>query len=115
MCGYHLAVLKPRTRRAEGGYLYWALRSQLVRQQCTVAATGVTRFGLRTDAIGGVRVPLPSIKIQTEIADRLDQAQARVDQLTKALDRQVNLLQEHRQALITAAVTGQLDVAKAVA
>ncbi len=58
---------------------------------------------------------MPSIKIQTEIADRLDQAQARVDQLTKALDRQVNLLQEHRQALITAAVTGQLDVAKAVA
>ena len=36
-----------------------------------------------------------------------------IDALVDAIERQIDLLREHRQALITAAVTGQLDVAKA--
>jgi type I restriction enzyme S subunit len=108
VCGYHLAVLKPRAGRAEGSYLYWALRSQFVRQQFTVAATGVTRFGLRTDAIGAARIPLPELKTQLEVAEHLECEQAHVDQLTDALKRQIALLRERRQALITAAVSGRL-------
>lgn len=115
VCGYHLAVLKPRVGEAEGTYLYWALRSQFVRQQFTVSATGVTRFGLRTDAIGAARIPLPERMIQLETADRLEGEQARVDRLTDALDRQIALLRERRQAVITAAVTGHLNVTEAAA
>jgi type I restriction enzyme S subunit len=46
------------------------------------------------------------------IADRLRSRRARIDSATAALRRQVELLREHRQALITAAVRGDLDTAK---
>lgn len=115
VCGYHLALLRPVANRADGAYLYWALRSEIVRQQFSIAATGVTRFGLRRDAIGATAVPLPEIDVQRRVAARLEASQREIDRLTVALRQQIGLLREHRQALITAAVTGQLDVAKAAA
>jgi type I restriction enzyme, S subunit len=115
LCGYHLAILTPRPDRIEGAFLYWALRSQFVRQQFSVAATGVTRFGLRTDAIGAVQIPLPKLDIQRRIAIRLRGAQSAEDRVTSALERQIGLLHERRLTITTAAVTGRLDVAKAAA
>ena len=53
---------------------------------------------------------IPPIGVQRRIASDL---RARLDsalRLREALQRQINLLREHRQALITAAVTGELEV-----
>ena len=115
LCGYHLAVLRPRPGRVDGGYLYWALRSLRVRQQFSVAATGVTRFGLRADAIGATRIPLPSYEIQRALAEKLRARQSTVDRVTAALGRQIALLRERREATIADAVTGQLELAKVAA
>ncbi|MDP9301920.1 MAG: restriction endonuclease subunit S [Actinomycetota bacterium] len=56
--------------------------------------------------------PFPSLPVvqQGIIADRLDEAFAALDRRTSLLTRQIDLLLERRQALITAAVTGQLDI-----
>ena len=59
VCGYHLAILRPRPRRVDGRFLYWAINSDEVRTQMASTATGVTRFGLRTDAINQVRLKVP--------------------------------------------------------
>jgi type I restriction enzyme S subunit len=55
-------------------------------------------------------IPYPPLRTQRAIADYLDRETARIDAITVTLERQIELLREHRQALITAAVTGELEV-----
>ena len=57
-----------------------------------------------------VPVSLPPLKEQREIAARLDREKVRVDLLIAKTERSIELLKEHRFALITAAVTGKVDV-----
>lgn len=115
VCGYHLAMLRPHVGRAHGEYIYWALRSLHARDQFSVAATGVTRFGLRADSIASVSIPVPPLTVQNEISTRLGSSQLVIDRVCRTLARQVDLLLEGRQTLISAAVTGQLEIAKPAA
>lgn len=80
LCGYHLAMLRP-TSEVEPLFLYWAIRSQQSRDQLSVGATGVTRFGLRTEALASLRVPIPSRQHQRRIVTYLDAEGARIDGL----------------------------------
>ena len=110
VCGYHLAVARPRPSVVEGRYLFWALASSFAREQFSVAAKGVTRFGLRQSEMGDVRLPVPPIPEQRRIIELLDKSAVGSGALSDTLGRQVGLLRERRQALITAAVTGQLEI-----
>lgn len=58
---------------------------------------------------------IPSLSEQRHIADSLSVLRNVVSELRSKLHRQIELLAERRKALITAAVTGQLDLARAVA
>ncbi len=53
---------------------------------------------------------VPPIDEQAEIAVFLDSETAKLDTLTAEAQRAIDLLQERRTALISAAVTGQIDV-----
>ena len=55
-------------------------------------------------------MPLPPVEEQTAIVRHLLEARQRIDTLTAEAQRAINLLQERRTALISAAVTGQIDV-----
>lgn len=66
--------------------------------------------GINRNVIGKLRVPHPTFDIQQGIATRLAKARATRDAASRALASQIDLLAEHRQALITAAVTGELAV-----
>ena len=58
-------------------------------------------------------VPLPSIDEQARIVEEIAAVEARADQAISFVTRQLALLHERRQALVTAAVTGQLDTPEA--
>ena len=53
---------------------------------------------------------LPDRKTQADLASRIDSETREFLRADEALSRQVEKLREYRQALITAAVTGQIDV-----
>jgi type I restriction enzyme S subunit len=53
------------------------------------------------------RFPWPPRGEQADIVARLDWAKERVRRVTKTIEAQVSRLAERRQAIITAAVTGQ--------
>ncbi|WP_020146742.1 restriction endonuclease subunit S [Thioalkalivibrio sp. ALJ15] len=55
-------------------------------------------------------VPIPSPKEQSEILEQLSEALVRIDELVSKTDRAIALLLERRSALISAAVTGKIDV-----
>jgi len=67
------------------------------------------------EAILSLKVPVPSDVIQRHIADAIDSYSRHCEKLRDANARQISLLQECRQALITAAVTGQLAILGIVA
>jgi type I restriction enzyme S subunit len=60
--------------------------------------------------ISGQRIALPPIDEQREIIAFLNLETAKFDTLTAEAQRAIDLLQERRNALISAAVTGQIDV-----
>jgi len=119
VCGYHLALIRAQDEHADGRYLHRAFQSRGINDQFRVAACGVTRFGLSTDALATGVFPLPPLAEQRAIADFLDLQTARLDALvaTKRVDAlsgrmrdAIDRLREYRIALISAAVTGQIDV-----
>ncbi len=94
VCGYHLALIRPRRNAVSGRFLFWAMTSSSTRRQLEVAATGITRFGLRADAIGGAVMEVPSLPVQRAIADFLDAETARIDALIEKKCRMIELLDE---------------------
>jgi type I restriction enzyme S subunit len=108
VCGYHLAVLRPRRRQVHGRYLFWSLKSTPLREQFAAGATGVTRFGLRTDVIGDACLLLPEPSRQRVIADFLDAETARIDALIAKKRQLVDVLQWRRLAATAAGVSGRL-------
>lgn len=61
-----------------------------------------------------VRLPKPGLKEQAEIVAYLDRATSRIDTLIAKTERSIELLREHRSALITATVTGKIDLRNVV-
>jgi type I restriction enzyme S subunit len=57
-----------------------------------------------------VKIPVPDVAAQARIASDLDSTLPRLHELRSAAVRQINLLREHRHALITGAVTGEMEI-----
>ena len=109
VCGYHLALLRPRGHQLAGEFLFRCLQAKPIQVQLELAANGVTRFGLPKSEIGTVILPVPPLPKQRSIADYLDRETARLDALLAEKERLLDLLAEKRRALITLAVTRGLD------
>jgi restriction endonuclease S subunit len=62
------------------------------------------------DFIGNIKIPLPPATEQRAIVEHITEETARLDALRAATERSIALLKERRAALISAAVTGQIDV-----
>lgn len=60
--------------------------------------------------VAAIQVPVPPISAQREVLDELAVLKARMKSLVDASNRMIGLLQERRSALITAAVTGQIEI-----
>ena len=105
VCGYHLAVIRPRKEVVYGAFLFRCLQAKPIQIQLALSANGVTRFGLPKSKIGATVVPVPPLPQQHAIARYLDGETARIDALVAEKVRLLSLLVEKRQALITRAVT----------
>jgi type I restriction enzyme S subunit len=108
-----VACLRSKSAGIDIRYIYWSLRSSRFRQAVEGELTGVSVPHLSGDQIGGFSFPVPPLPVQKAICDQLAVHSARIHDLQSTMDRQTQLLAERRQALITAAVTGQFDVSTA--
>ncbi len=108
ICGYHLTLIRP-LNVIFGEYLFRTLCSSPSSTQFYLGASGVTRYGLGKGAIDGLRLSVPPHSEQQAIAAFLDRETARIDALIEKKLRQIELLKEKRQAIITQAVTKGLD------
>ena len=104
VCGYHLSRIRAHQATVEPRYLFWALTGSHARDQMNVAATGVTRFGLRADSIRDLSIRVPPLSEQTAIADYLDTETNRIDALITKKRRMIELLEERLAKRIDALI-----------
>lgn len=92
-------------------YLYYALAS--ARQVLLSSGKGSTFSELSAHGLGSHRVAFPPRPEQQAIAGYLDRETAKLDALVAKIQTAGERLREYRSALITAAVTGKVDVRSA--
>ena len=109
ICGYHLSMIRPREATC-GAFMKRLFDSVYVKSCCAVYANGLTRVGLGQYALDNLEMPFPPKTEQAAIAAFLDQETTKLDTLTTEAKTAITLLQERRAALISAAVTGKIDV-----
>lgn len=106
----HLALVRPRRDRVEPRYLAYALFSGLGQIQFRQLMNGGTKEGLGLEDVKNLFVIVPPLPEQRAVVAHLDSACAKLDALTATTETAIARLTEYRQAIISAAVTGQIDL-----
>lgn len=112
--GFQKALHRARTRGRSR--VEWLLECLRVAAHFNVFAVenGQTTIGhLTNEQLRALRFPFPEADEQDRVLHRLHARQDQIRGTGEALGRSTELLQEYKQAVITAAVTGELDVTTA--
>ena len=94
-------------------YCYYSLLS--LKSELLSTATLNTQLNINVDRIGTIRMIVPPKQEQSYIADFLDMQEQETVNMISRIRQSVQLLEEYRTALISAAVTGKIDVSEEVA
>lgn len=103
-------VLLRRKANVCPAFLRYALTSQEVKFAIEGAMIGATFRRINVSAIRSLPVPLPALEEQNRIVALLQRQTSHIDALIAKAEEHIALAKERRSALITAAVTGQIDV-----
>lgn len=98
------------TPEAVPAYLMWSLNSDSVYQQVLSDLGGATSPHINISDIVNFKLPVPPVSEQQQIAGYISTQVERFDALLNGAGQTISLLQERRAALISAAVTGKIDV-----
>ena len=93
-------------------YFDIVVRTTAYITEMTRYSRGVTssRLRLYPEEFLALSSPVPPMTEQVQIVESCFAARGRIANLVAHLESQIDLLVEHRQALITAAVTGELEI-----
>jgi type I restriction enzyme S subunit len=104
----HVALLTPAD--GAGEWIAYAIKSTAAQHALAAGQYGGTKTQLALGDLAALLIPFPPNDVREErlrtLAVELDRGMAAMEKL----ERQLTLLTERRQALITAAVTGELDI-----
>lgn len=113
--GQRMVLLRIDDRTCVGEFLMWQIYSDRVQDRFRLAANGSTVGNVRLPVLRSTPIWLPSLDEQRRIASYLDEQTAKIDTLITETERFIELVRERRSALITAAVTGQIDAPESAA
>ena len=105
-----LIILQPRANLILGSYLSLILQSSYGYAVLYSIRTGGMHPHLNCGEVRYVKVPTPNIDEQQEIVEYIESMKSKFDELTRSAQQAIQLMQERRTALISAAVTGKIDV-----
>ena len=106
-CCYHDGFVGLHHLRAVPEYVYFLLT--LPEVFAGLGQVG-TQVNINSEIVGRVKIPLPPHDEQQRIVKRLMTELRRTQAVKSRLSTQLDLLLERRQALVTAAVTGELSI-----
>ncbi|MGI9371859.1 MAG: restriction endonuclease subunit S [Hyphomicrobiales bacterium] len=104
-----LAVIRA-DQKMDNRFVLYTIRSQIIQDSIAINWSWGTQQNIGMGTLGRIQVPLPDLTTQRAIADFLDLESARISKVTERTRLSIDRLKEYRAALITSAVTGQIDV-----
>ncbi len=108
LIGGEQILLKPDTKLLCDKYLYYS--SKVFCSGLKKYASGLKVFRFNTDDLKKIFISIPSLENQQDIANYIDDKTSKIDILIEKSTKSIVLLKERRVALISAAVTGKIDV-----
>ncbi|GGY21865.1 restriction endonuclease subunit S [Paludibacterium paludis] len=106
----HLAYISPNIDVLSEDFLLRVLESAYENLRTESDSVGSTKGAITCDQISRFQIPLPSLEEQDRIVIHLNEAIQKLDALSHDVGVAITLLKERRSALISAAVTGKIDV-----
>ena len=105
--GYDMVV---RTKTANSMFVAYSLLGIVVQSQINLCRLRAAQPHLNAEELGGCLLVVPSTETQKQIVAYLDRETSRIDTLIVKVTEAIEKLKEYRTALISAAVTGKIDV-----
>ncbi len=108
-CGSELLVLRSKYI-INPKFLFYRMISKAIIDLVDNSAYGVKMPRSNWDFIGSISIAYPNEFEQQWIADFLDKKTSEIDTLIAKIESAIETLKEYRASIITAAVTGKIDV-----
>ena len=89
-------------------YYYYVM--SMATEFFDLLGSGATFKEISADSFANVKLPCPNLAEQLEIVEYLDRRCGEIDKQIRAVTKQIELLREYKQALITEVVTGKRRV-----
>jgi type I restriction enzyme S subunit len=109
LCSADMYPLKPGDCYISS-YVFWLFLSQQFTAWSVLEADRVAMPKINRDTLNELRMPAPTVAEQHAIAAYLDRETTKIDRMVEKVEAAIERLREYRTALITAAVTGKIDV-----
>lgn len=103
-----IIIRRPTTSNSQ--YLFWYLNSDFALRQFSEGSGGAIQLHFNVSTATELVICVPPIDEQHQIVRYLSSSVSALDQLVDAAGSAICLLQERRAAIISAAVTGKIDV-----
>lgn len=105
-------VLIPNTKRIVPQYAEAVLKSDLCRRELRIRVRGIIEgfWRLYTDDFYTIKLPVPSIDEQNEIMAQVSVIQRQAKAFEAAIQKEIDVLSEMRNRLVSDVATGQIDV-----
>jgi type I restriction enzyme, S subunit len=110
LCGSDSIAIRTDPTRLSPQFLAIVLHVSLYRQQLDAYSTGAMMANVSESTLLDFRIPRPSLARQEVVLSDIDRRRSVRQRTSSCLAAGGDLLEERHKALITAAVTGQLDV-----
>lgn len=110
-----IAILRPNHEILSSEYLWWLFRSPRIQMQLQLYATSNTQQNISMRDLSSIRLDVPYLDAQVQCVNQLNKVDTWSRSLMTKISKDTDLLKERRQALITAAVTGELEISEAAA
>jgi len=105
-----VALIRPDTRIMSSEFLCSLLQASCYQTKMIFDAGGTTIKHIYITILAKMNLAVPSLDEQQALLNFISSETCKFDRLTSEAEQVVNLLQERRSALISAAVTGKIDV-----
>jgi type I restriction enzyme S subunit len=109
----HIALVRLELCKIEPKFAAYAALADIGQAQLAGQSYGGTKSQLALDDVKSVWLPVPPRGEQRAIVDFLDRETIKLSRMIDKIEAAIERLQEYRGALITAAVTGKVDVSAA--
>jgi len=107
-------IVVRQSRHFESRFVCAFMNSSLAHRQYEEGSEGALQQHFNVETAKNLLLPVPPVGEQDELARYLDAVNSHSERLQSAVQKHIERLREYRQALITTAVTGKIDVTNEV-